>query len=107
MSIKISASNVTDISLGEKDREKSIIQNISLILGTWQESVPMFREFGISNAPLHRPINIAKVMLCPIIKEAVEKYEPRVSVIGVTFRGDANSPDKLIPTVEVEILNEQ
>ena len=107
MSIKISASNNVEFLLGEKDREKSIIQNVSLIIGTWQGSVPLFREFGISSEPLHRPINIAKVMLCPTIKEAVEMYEPRVSVIGVTFEGDENSPDKLIPTVEVEILNEQ
>ena len=40
------------------------------------------------------------------IKEAVEEFEPRCSVVNITFASDASAPGGLIPTVEVEINDE-
>lgn len=40
------------------------------------------------------------------IKEAVEEFEPRAEVLNVTFAEDPLTPGKLIPTVEVDIVNE-
>ena len=41
------------------------------------------------------------------IREAVEEWEPRVTVLNVEFVEDPSDPGKLIPTVEVEINDEQ
>ena len=49
--------------------------------------------------------NIAKSMMYSNIKEATEKYEPRVTVKAITFNA-SDSHKKLKPTVEVEITGE-
>ena len=41
------------------------------------------------------------------IREAVEEWEPRVTVLDVELAEDPSDPGKLIPTVEVEINDEQ
>ena len=63
--------------------------------------MPLYRDFGISSEYMHMPIPAAKALLRAEIKEKVERYEPRVSVIGVTFEETGNG---LIPTLEVEFL---
>lgn len=45
-------------------------------------------------------------MMYSEVKEAVEEYEPRAEVVNVTFAADRNAPGRLIPTVEVNIINE-
>jgi phage baseplate assembly protein W len=51
-----------------------------------------------------RPMNAARPLLISEITEAIQKYEPRANVLGVTFTTDESAPGKLIPTVEVEII---
>ncbi len=106
MNLKISASETLEIQLMQKDSVSSIVQNVLLILNSWMGTVPMYRDFGISSESLHKPAKVAQTLLIASIQEAVERYEPRVSVREITFEGDADSPGKLIPTVEVSIKNE-
>lgn len=106
MNLKISASETLEIQLMQKDSVSSIVQNVLLILNSWMGTVPMYRDFGISSEFLHKPVKVAQTLLIASIQEAIERYEPRVSVRGITFEGDADSPGKLIPTVEVSIKNE-
>ena len=49
---------------------------------------------------------VAMPMMYSEVKEAVEEYEPRAEVVNVTFAADRNAPGRLIPTVEVNIINE-
>lgn len=105
MSYKISLENVPEISLGLSGNDAEIIQNVAVILSTFEGSVPLLRDFGISASPIHRPLNIAKSMMYSNIKEAIEKYEPRVTVKAITFNA-SDSHKKLKPTVEVEITGE-
>lgn len=105
MSIRISGAS-SNIFIGAKDKKSRIIQNIGIILGTHKGSVPLFRDFGISSEALHRPINIARLQLVYQIKEAIEQYEPNVSVLNVDFETSGNDANSLIPIVEVEFLNE-
>lgn len=106
MSYKVTASDIGELRLNATDTITSILQNILIILNTWQGTVPLYREFGISNVPLHKPIPVAKPMLYAGIQEAIEKYEPRVLVVEITFADNPEVPGGLIPTVEVEIKNE-
>lgn len=101
MSYKVSPENLGSLRLNEPDRIRSILQNVAIVLGTWKGSVPLYREFGISSEFMHRPIPVAKTMLRAEIREAVEKYEPRVEVVDVTFSEGING---LTPSVEVNIL---
>lgn len=101
MSYKVSPENMGSLRLNEPDRTRSILQNVGIVLSTWKGSVPLYREFGISSEFMHRPVPVAKAMLRAEIREAVERFEPRVEVVDVTF---AENVDGLIPTVEVNIL---
>ena len=66
----------------------------------------MYRHFGLPQNFLDKPIPVAKPMLFAEVKEAVEEFEPRAEVVGISFSEDWGSPGTLIPTVEVEIREE-
>lgn len=101
MSYKVSPESMGSLRLNEPDRTRSILQNVGIVVSTWKGSVPLYREFGISSEFMHKPVPVAKAMLRAQIREAVERFEPRVEVVDVTF---AEGVDGLIPTVEVNIL---
>lgn len=91
------------LTLNETDPVASVLQNVAIILSTRCGSCPLYRDFGISMEFLDRPVPVAKTLAYAEIKEAIEAYELRATVAGVTFSEDANTPGLLIPTVEVNI----
>lgn len=106
MSYKVSAADLQHIRLNEADTVTSILQNVAIILSTRQGTSPLYRQFGLPQNFIDKPIPVAKPMLFAEVKEAVEEYEPRAEVIGISFEEDASAPGKIIPTVEVEIREE-
>lgn len=99
--------NDKSIRLGETDRIKSILQNVSIVLRTRRGSCPMYREFGLPQEYLHKPTTVARAMMYAEIRDAVEAFEPRCNVVSVNFADTGSTADALIPVVEVEIINEQ
>ncbi len=89
------------ITLNEDDRVASILQNVSIIVSTPKGTVPLDREFGISNTFLDKPLPVARVLAISEIREAIERYEPRARVLNISFEHSENG--RLIPKVEVEI----
>ena len=69
--------------------------------------MPLYRDFGISNEFLDKPMPVAKVMMTGEVREAIETWEPRAAVRNVSFAEDPLEPGKLIPAVEVEIVAER
>lgn len=103
----IAANEEMKINLAPETLEEEIMQNIKMILSTPQFSVPLDREFGLSQRFVDKPIPIAKTIGIAEVLDAIEKYEPRVEVIEVTFK---ESPEdgkqgKIIPQVEVRIID--
>lgn len=107
MSYLVSAGQARKITLNEADDRASILQNVAMILSTPRGSVPLYRDFGISVEAIDRPIQAAKALLRGQIKEAVEEYETRAEVTGVSFEQDPADPSRLIPTVKVRIIDEE
>lgn len=105
MSYLVSATDLENIRLNEPEEVSAILQNIALILATPKGSAPFYRDFGISSEFLDKPVPVAKVMMISEVREAVEAWEPRASVIGVSFKEGV--PGKLVPVVEVEISVEE
>ena len=103
MTYTISAADLRNIQLNQTDALNSVIQNIAIILSTAKGSGPLHRDFGIAMDALDRPVSVAEVMMRADIREAIERWEPRATVVDIAFSGDASEPGKLIPTVEVEI----
>ena len=104
MSYKVRGTDLTCIRLNEQDTVKSVLQNVAIILSTRKGTVPMYRGFGIDQRFVDKPVPIAKTMLYVDVKEAIEEYEPRAEVVNVMFQEDPATPGRLIPTVEVEII---
>ena len=107
MAYVVKGGDPNEVVLHEQERIANILQNVRMILATRKGSVPHFRDYGVSWEYVDRPINVAKAMLCASAKEAVEAFEPRVTVVGVSAEADENNPGRLIPIVEVEINDEQ
>lgn len=105
MTYAVTADDVK-IRLGETDTVRSILQNVAIILRTRQGTCPMYREFGLPQDYLDKPTPIAKPLIYAEIREAIEKFEPRCSLIGIKFARSPDSPCGLIPRVEVEIGEE-
>ena len=101
MTYQITPGSLGPLQLNETDTVASVLQNVGIILSTWEGTVPLYRDFGISPEYMHKPIPAAKALLHAEIKEKVERYEPRVSVVNVSFQETGTG---LIPTLEVEIL---
>ena len=107
MSYSVSAADLGNIRLNESETVNAVLQNIALILATPKGSVPMYRDFGLSQEFLDKPIPVAKAMLVAEVREAIEIWEPRASVSDISFSQNALEPGKLDPTVQVEIRVEE
>jgi len=103
---KVSPYDLTQIVLNESDTVSSVLQNIAIILSTWQGSVPLYRNFGLPGNFVDKPIPVAKTLIVAEVQEAIRIFEPRAKIINITSEIDVNNPGKLIPIVEVEIINE-
>ena len=103
MTYTISATDLGRLHFNETDTVNSVLQNIAVILSTRKGSVPLYREFGLDNSFLDKPMPVAKVLMVAPVREAVETWEPRATVLNVSFKEDVSNPGTLIPTVEVEI----
>lgn len=106
MNYTVNAVNLSAVRLLENETAASVLQNIALILKTPKGSVPMYREFGLSQTFLDKPMPVAKVMMISALKEAIERWEPRAEFVGATFSANASNPGELDPTVEVKIIGE-
>jgi len=106
MTYKVTEADAAHLTLNERDTVTSVLQNIAVILKTIRGSVPHYRAFGLPGDFIDRPIPAAKPLMHAAVKEAVEMYEPRAEVVGVTFIEDIAIPGRLIPTVEVKIIGQ-
>lgn len=67
---------------------KEIVRNVHTLLLTPIGACPLYRDFGIDVTYLDYPPNIATGLFTAAVIEAVDKWEPRVQVSGVTFEAD-------------------
>ena len=93
------------LTLGASETVRSVLQSVTIILSTPKGSVPMYRDFGVNMDYTDLPMPIAEVRMVSEIREAVEKWEPRATVTGVSFQRDTLN-GRLVPIVEVEIDGE-
>ena len=105
MNYEISALKPGKIVLNQAGTVESILQNVAAILSTRQQSVPLYRGFGLPMNFIDKPIGAAKAIMAAEIAGAIRKFEPRASVAGISFEIDEAAPGRLVPTVEVEIAD--
>lgn len=106
MSYNIKAYDLTNINLTPETREEEILQNVAVIISTPKFSVPLDRGMGMAQRFIDKPIQVAESILISEVLDAVERDEPRVEVLGVTFEM-GELPGAMIPVVEVNILDDE
>jgi phage baseplate assembly protein W len=90
------------INLAPGSLAEEVTQNLTMILSTLKNTVPLDRDFGLSARFLDKSTPVAEAVLVSEILDAIETYEPRAEVLGISFeRNDGTG--KLIPRLEVEI----
>lgn len=67
--------------------QEEIEQNIRFLCMTVEGSLPLDRAFGLNREFLDKPINEARLILLPELIKKINKYEPRVNVINITYDG--------------------
>ena len=76
MSFQVSATDLGRIRLNEPETVNAVLQNIALVLATPKGSVPMYRDFGLPQDFLDKPIPVAKARMIASVREAVEECPP-------------------------------
>lgn len=102
----IKAYDLQNINLAPETREEEILQNVAVIISTPKFSVPLDRGLGMAQRFVDKPIQVAQSILISEVLDAVERDEPRVEVLNVTFEM-GGTPGALIPVVEVDILDDE
>lgn len=106
MAYQIKAYDLEHINFAPATKKEEILQNIAVILSTPKFSVPLDRGLGLAQRFIDKPMQAAQPILISEVLDAIEAYEPRVTVLDVTFSlGD--TPGKLIPVVEVEVTDDE
>jgi len=70
---------------------EEVIQNVQTIIATPIYSTPLNRTFGVDAIMLDLPLPVLQAKLAAEIVQAIEKFEPRVAVVKVSFTGNAES----------------
>ena len=107
MSKIINTAAIKKITLNENDTEKSVMQNIAIIIRTRMGTVPLYREFGLSHECVDKPLTVAAPEIIADLREAIEEFEPRVRVKSIRFGIHPDKPGTLMPEVEVDIIEQE
>lgn len=105
MSYKVKGGDATSYIFNTTDTVRSVLQNLSLLYATKQGTVPQYREYGLPMEFIDKPIPVAQTIAVAEITEATEQFEPRATIVDITFEVD-NATGRMIPVVEVEINDE-
>ncbi len=89
------------IDLAPANAYQEVLQNIAMIIGTWENTCPMLREFGMPPQLIGRPLPVVENIIVGQLYDQIERYEPRAILGGVTFEENAFT-GKLIPIIKIE-----
>ena len=99
MEITMELSRIIDFAPSTTRAE--IIQNVRMISTTIKKTIPMAREFGISDV-LDERIQIARAKLTSEVADAIKRYETRAKLVSIDFSGNATDGE-MNPLVTIEI----
>ncbi len=67
----------------ENDEEKSVAQNIALIISTRKGTLPMYRDFGLPMEYVGKPTGVAEALFLVEATDAIEQFEPRATINNI------------------------
>lgn len=89
------------IELAPANVYQEVLQNVAIIIDTWENTCPMMRALGISAQLIGRPLPVVKNIMVRQLYDQIEQYEPRAILGDITFEENAYT-GKLIPIIEIQ-----
>ena len=87
------------IDLAPANVHQEVLQNVAIIIDTWENTCPMLRALGIPAQLIGRPLPVVKNIMVGQLYDQIEQYEPRAFLGEITFEENAFT-GKLIPIIE-------
>ena len=81
---------------------QEILQNVWMILSTFQYSCPLARDFAWSPEELDAALPVTQARTSARLIAAIRQYEPRAEVVEITYKVDPINGN-LNPVVKVRI----
>jgi phage baseplate assembly protein W len=101
--LEVTATDAPIQFLPGSEREE-IAQNVRMILATAKGTVPFDRNFGLDWAMVDQPVGLLEARISAEVIKQIRRYEPRASVVSVTFEKTSNLADGIIrPKVVIEV----
>lgn len=102
MEVILTSNQCDAVDFAPENVRMEIIQNLKTILTTYKGSVPLDRDFGISMDLVDNPIRERlKVKIYNDMLDAIRRYEPRCTLLGITVESDVNG--KVLIGIKVDI----
>ena len=92
---------LTNIDFAPKNVYQEVLQNVAVIINTWENTCPLLRALGISAQWIGRPLTVIKNIMVGQLYDQIEQYEPRAILGNITFEENTFT-GKLIPIIEIE-----
>lgn len=105
MQFTVDFSKGMTLSLAPETYLDEVKQSLYILVNTFRGETPCYREFGVNADYLHKPVTIARAMYAATVTDAIERFLPQVQVKRVKFDEDAETPEALMPILEV-VVNE-
>ena len=108
MSYIVDTTQKVDLNIAPETVEEEVLQNLWLLYSSLEYDVPLDRALGLNATYVDKPIETAKALAQSDIYDKTEQYEPRATVVNISFSDNAGEymQGKLKPIVEVEINGE-
>jgi phage baseplate assembly protein W len=98
MEYEILGTPLTEIEFGATGA-RSIVQNVKIILSTWEGEVFLNRRFGINTDTIDAPMNVIIARMIADTTLKIESLEPRFKVTAIVPMPSDAGDGKLIPKV--------
>ena len=97
----VTAKDLKRINFAPSSVVEEVLQNVRTLLNTIRGEVVLDRAFGMPADIVDMPIQKAQAALSSAIFTQIKRYEPRATVVQISFKGGVSG--KLDPVVEVRI----
>lgn len=90
-----------NIDFAPANVHQEVLQNVAIIIDTWENTCPMLRGLGIPAQLIGKPMPVVKNIMIGQLYNQIEHFEPRAILGGITFEENALT-GKLIPIIEIQ-----
>lgn len=94
------------INLFPANELEEIFQNVTTIVTTSINTIPLFRSFGVDQSYIDSPTPVMQARAVADITTAIETFEPRVIVESIGFEPSELIQGQVKPVITISVREE-